>query len=111
MRSYIASSVGSLPPPALSPPPPPPPSLLRADREQPLELAFIAAQRLEALLDGREERDDRLTDCLLELSVPGAVEALLERFDRLTRGDVHDLEQVGDAGFLLRGIPHLPPRV
>ena len=56
-----------------------PPRLLRADREQALQLPLVGAQRLEALADRRQQCDDRLADRFLEVAVARAVEALLER--------------------------------
>ena len=45
--------------------------LVRADREQPPQLALVRAQLAVALLDRRDQRDDRLADRLLELAVAG----------------------------------------
>src|ERR687887_2444643 len=74
-----------------------PAPLLRADRERPLQLALVRPQRLEPFPDRREELDDRLADRLLQIAVARAVEAPLERLDRLAGRDAHDLEQVRDA--------------
>src|SRR5579875_2209398 len=85
--------------------------LLGAHREQALQLALVGAQLAIALLDRREQRDDRLADVLLELAVARAVIAPLELGDRLARGDGHDLEQVRDARFSLRVVADLLLRV
>src|SRR5436309_3134102 len=68
-----------------------PPRLLGADGEQSQQLALVGAERLEALPDRHQELDDRLADGLLQVAVARAVEALLERLDRLAGRDAHDL--------------------
>ena len=69
MRSYIASSVGRGRGPCL----------LRADREQPLELTGSARELLVAQPHRLEERDDRLGHVRLELPIALAVVAVLDR--------------------------------
>src|SRR2546422_1630792 len=45
----------------------------------------------------RSQLDHRLADGLLQIAVARALEAPLERLDRLAGRDAHDLEQVRDA--------------
>src|SRR5262249_2107625 len=85
--------------------------LLRPDREQPLELALVGAESLETLADRREELDDRLADRLLQVAVASAVEAALERVDRIAGRDAHDLEEVRDARLRGRVVADLALRV
>src|SRR4051812_9504660 len=87
------------------------PRLLGSDCEQPLELALVGPQGLEALADRPEQLDDGLADGLLQIAVPRGREALLETLDRLARRDAHDLEQVRDAGLRLRVVADVALRV
>src|SRR5687768_1197959 len=72
--------------------------LLGADPEQPLQLALVPAQPLVALLDRREQLDDRLADVFLEAPVALAVVVRLDIRDRGAADHGHDLDQVRNAG-------------
>ena len=85
--------------------------LLGAEAHQPRELSFVGAQRAVALLQRREQLDDRLADVLLELAVALAVVARLDLGDRRAGRHRHDLDQVRDARLLLRVVLDLAPGV
>src|SRR2546422_6593215 len=59
----------------------------------------------------RSQLDHRLADGLLQIAVARALEAPLERLDRLAGRDAHDLEQVRDARLALRVVADLALRV
>ena len=79
-------------------------------REQAHELGLVGAQLLVALLDRRDQRDDRIRHVRLELAVALAVVPCLDRLRLVPGGDGQDVDQVLDPR-LVRAAPHFPPGV
>src|SRR2546423_13579517 len=82
--------------------------LLRAQRQQTLQLGRVGAELAVAGLDRADELDHGLGDVGLEVAVALAVIARLDRVRRLTRRDGHDRDEILDS--LLAGTaPYLAP--
>ena len=101
ITSYIRARVGADSAAAFSAP----------AAQQPPQPVVVVTQLAVALLDRRQQLDDRLGHVVLERPVPLAVVARLDLGDRGAGRHRHDLDQVGDARLRLRVVDDIPPGV